>query len=164
MNGIFAALIAGAVALIVGSIKDRQSKNELYAQTVSSNRMEWIKEMRGYIVELIVLRRTINSNEKDERKRERNRIKLERCRANILMRLNPDRTNKDSGIENELREVLDEITIELIGKDSLNTESVEKFREAGEKLLKKAWERVKVEAGETIKKREDMFCRMEELE
>jgi vacuolar-type H+-ATPase subunit I/STV1 len=154
-NGIFAALIAGAVALIVGSIKDRQSKIELYAQTVSNNRMEWIKEMRGYLVKLIVLCRTANSSD---------RIKFECCRANILMRLNPY-SDKDGETEKELRKTLDKI-IERIGsiQSVEDAEIIKNLEIIGAELLKKAWERLKIEAGETDKKRDEINCRMEEFE
>jgi hypothetical protein len=172
MSNLISAIIGGIIALIGVSVRDRQSKNELYAKTVSSDRTEWIKEMRKYLVELIVICRTINSDEKNTRKKESNRIKLERCRANILMRLNPN-PNKDSETEKELIDALEKI-IERVGNGCFNiqcVESVERVREnvkfiekAGKRLLKDAWERVKAEAGETIKKREDIFCRMEELE
>jgi hypothetical protein len=73
-SAVVAAVISGIISLISTIINHRQSKKDLYAQTVSSNRMMWIRDIRRSFVDLIVLCRTINSDEKNERKKKR--IKL----------------------------------------------------------------------------------------
>jgi len=151
-GSVVAAVVAGVVSLVVVSIRDKHSKNELYAKTVSSFRMEWIKDIRKYLVKLIVLCKKMHRTEED-------RTGFERCRANILMRLSP---NSDS--DKQLKDLLGELEIMGFGQICGTGNSIaEKIENLGTELLKNEWERVKVEAGETIKKREEIILRIEEI-
>jgi len=150
---VIAALVAGVVSLIVIAIKDRHSKNELYVQTLSAHRMDWLKAMREHIVEFVTLYSTMDIS-KNGNETENNRIKFERCRANILMRLNPDTNDVDSPNDN-LKKVLNDIKIEQQSEKDRHS-VIKNIENWGVKLLKDEWERIKIEAGESVKRRKDI--------
>jgi hypothetical protein len=162
---IFGAVFGGIVSLVIGGIKDKQSKNELYAKTVSSFRMDWIIAMREHIVDLIVLCKTINNSGTNENKKENSENEFERCRANILMRLNPN-PNKETSNNEDLKKLLRKIKFEqnqICINGKITEKDIEDIERIGTNLLKEEWERVKVEAGETIKKREEIDLRTKEI-
>jgi len=156
IGAVFGAVIVGVVSLTVAAINDKHSKNELYAKTVSSFRMEWIKDVRKYLVNLIVLCKKISHGPED-------RDNFERCRANILMRLShtQNKKNKRRNYSDDVRDLLNDMTFEYICENGNNT--AKKIEDVGTNLLKEEWERVKVEAGETVKKREEIVLRTEEI-
>jgi hypothetical protein len=152
-SGLVAAAVGGVVSLIVVSITNKQSKNELYAQTVSSERMKWIENVRENLVELIVFCKTKDGETKDEQ--ENSKKCFERCRANLLLRLHPEDKNQNG---KKLEHLIDEMDF-----GQIDASMAQKIKDIGQKLLKKEWERVKAEAGETVKKREEIDFRKEEL-
>jgi len=153
ITGVIVAAVSGSAAsLITMAINDKHSKNELYAKTISSCRMEWINKMRKYLVDLIVLCKKINRDDKDKNK-------FEHCRASILLRLN--HTSNKEKYNNKLKDLLNNMTFDQICEPKNNI--AEKIEHIGPRLLKDEWERVKNEAGETIKKYEEIDLRMEEI-
>jgi hypothetical protein len=72
------------------------------------------------------------------------------------MNLNPDE-------DKLLKKTLEEITIEQICGGSLNIPIDNALETMGKSLLKDEWERVKAEAGETRKKRKEIFRQMNSI-
>jgi len=170
-SGLFTGSLIGAVvvavsALLVGSIRDRHSKNELYTESVSSFRMDWIKAMRKHLVDLIVLCKTINSYEVNNDEKVKNKIAFERCRANILMRLNPTVSGELSNANENLKILLKKMRFDqnqICVDENIIKEDFDDVEKIGTALLKEEWERVKVEAGETIKKRKEIDLRTKKI-
>jgi hypothetical protein len=172
-SAVVAAVVGMAATLITLSVNDKQSKIDLYAKTVSSFRMEWIRKIRDNLVELFVICKTPNMH--------KNKEKFERCRANILMRLNHNHNKKNlrndkcykssliekivnkekcNDSEKILIKLLEDMTIEQL--PDIGNDIGDAVIEIGTDLLKEEWERVKTEAGETVKKRTEIDLRTQE--
>jgi len=159
-GGVVAAVFGGVISLIIMAINDKHSKNELYAKTVTSYRLEWIQEVRKYLVDLIVIYKKTTHTDKD-------RDEFECSRASILLRLNHTHkneckfSNNSTDYNDQLIDLLNNMEFDKI-REQRNC-IIEKIEDVGPKLLKEEWEQVKIESGETIKKCEETDLRKKEI-
>jgi hypothetical protein len=138
MNEAIAAIISVAVSSVVSVIvwifTRRQVKGELYAKTISAERIAWIKEMREFFAKLLTISETKPFNTTDV-----DLLDFYQMKNSILIRLNP----QTSGYENDnlLRSMLQ-------GKNFAEVkQSMSEIRRLAEIILKDEWDKIKIEAG-----------------
>jgi len=146
MEDWLAALIGAIIGAVFGFIASwltlRFNYHQLFAQTVSSNRMDWINVWRENIAKLLACAEVLHS------KKPSDHCKCEKeffeARAMIIIRLNPKEPKHV--LMNKLLENFDY----KINNKNFNTQK-EAIIELAQSILKPEWERVKKEAkGEKI--------------
>ncbi|MDE7372449.1 MAG: hypothetical protein K2N18_00105 [Clostridia bacterium] len=145
-------LVSVLITLILGLATRKYNYNQLFAQTVSSNRMEWINVWRENISTFLACAKVLhkyysagasaidNNSAKDDKFDENDYLfKLEQSRTMITTRLNlkEDMHVMMFGAINQLDYGKDN------GKFNLQCEYIE---ELARSILKPEWERVKEEA------------------
>lgn len=149
-------IVSGLIGALLGAgasfLSLRFNYKDLYARSVSSNRMEWINNFREEVSIIVAVLRSPTS-ERIERKQchkvcsdtTEMIFHAEKARAKLLTRLNMD----TSKIGNEYNKVM----VNLLGSLTFNEISPESEHQAdalidlSRKILEPEWKRVKKEAG-----------------
>ena len=135
MNEVIAALIAAAVSLLVNAVVNIRKTAQFFSNTVSMERMAWIKEMRDLSAKMLsVCERCDPAQLPDEQY-----DAFLNARNGILIRLNPVDTNYPH--DKALHRLLAEPDFAAIKAN------VPEIRYQLGAILKTEWEKVKVEAG-----------------
>jgi hypothetical protein len=134
MNNIISAILGGLIALVGSFILNKFNYSDLFAKTVSSERIKWIKDMRNTITDFIVFLKVHQKSNNNYFDIER----FEQLKNFLLLRLNPkiDRNSFDHFIRSNINKSYDE----------RNTIDVDKLYKDCEDMLKIEWEKVKCEA------------------
>lgn len=131
-------VLSVGISLIIGIISNRYNYRQLYAQTVSSNRMEWINAWRENVSRFLacaeMLHKHAHINEREKIEKE-----MYEARGMVVSRLNLD--------EDDHKAML--VLVNGFSTDCCCQDFVDQ-REAilaqARKILKPEWERVKAEA------------------
>lgn len=138
MSEIIAAAVAALVALAVSVITEIREKEHLFADTVSSERMKWIREIRKLSVKLFTVCESCNGTPTPEQL-----IAFLEARNGILIRLNPDDAYYSD----------DQALIPMLEKDFAGVKNdLPQIRKYLMKILKSEWDKVKIEAGKSLTK------------
>lgn len=122
MEGLLSGIV-GAIIGFVGSVLAlRFSYKNLFAKTVSSERILWLKDMRKFVDELIWYLKS-NEDKKD----------IAKYTSPIILRLN---TKKDKDLIKKLKKL----------EDDPNSEKADDLRADFSQMFKYEWEKVKCEA------------------
>lgn len=135
MTDIYAAAISAAVALIVGLLVNFQGRKQLFSNTVSKERMVWIKEVRALCVDLCVLCEQYDRLTPDQE------TAFLKAREGILLHLDP-----------KGHYITDDALIELLQDKSFEDvkKNIGKVRETLRRVFKSEWDKVKIEAGNRL--------------
>lgn len=141
------AIMNSAVGALVGAIVsgfgilfvNKFNYRNMYAETVSSNRMDWINQFREEIGTVVACIETPYVNRNSQQS-----VAAEKARAKLLTRLNMDTTRTG----NEYNAVMANVLCELNFWDASppNRQCVETLLLLTRKILEPEWRRVKREA------------------
>lgn len=135
MNEVIAALIAAAVSLLVNAVVNIRKTAQFFSNTVSSERMAWIKEMRDLSAKMLSVCEHYDPAQLPDEQYDA----FLNARNGILIRLNPVDTNYPH--DKALQRLLAEPDFAAIKAN------VPEIRYQLGSILKTEWEKVKVEAG-----------------
>lgn len=138
MNEIVAAAIGAAVSLLVSAIVNFRERSHFFSDTVSAERMKWVKDMRKLGAAMLSI---CEQYEPDDLSTEQYAAFLN-ARNGILIRLNPIDTNYPH--DQALQRMLDSPDFATIKAN------VPQIRYHLGTILKAEWEKVKVEAGNNL--------------
>ena len=145
LSGIIATLVSAAVSFV--SI--RFNYHELFARTVSENRMDWINKFRDEISTIVA---TIKVNNTDDKML----FAAEKAKASLITRLNQDITKPGNEYNKRMLEELNKVNFDL-GESSNDLKKnssdlggcngkIEALLDLSRKILEPEWKRVKEEA------------------
>ena len=137
MDSIISALIGAAVGFLIVLFTVRFNYKQLFAQTVSQNRMEWINSFRGEVSEIIDCLKMPFDRRKEYV------YAAEKARAKLLTRLNMDLSKPGNENNKLLSDCLN--GIDFSSRKSYDAE-IEELLELTRKVLEHEWKRVKQEA------------------
>ena len=135
---IISAAIAAVVSIIVNISSGYLSRRKMYAETASSERINWIREMRESTIELISLCETFDSFDSLDREQQ---LAFNKAKTSIIVHLNP--SVYGYGNDNEL--------YGLIADKSYNDIKANRIEIAKlvSTICKDEWDKVKIESGRT---------------
>jgi len=140
------SILVGIVSgLIAGILTVRFNYKQLFAQTVSQNRMEWINNFREEFATIIAVLTTKPTAAETEKERTSDRkYEGNKARAKLLTRLNQD----TSRLGNEYNEVFADMLMNLdFDNDmSFKEEQIKQLITVARKILEPEWQKVKREA------------------
>lgn len=134
LSGLVGAIFATAVTLLTL----RFHYHDLYAKSISSNRMDWINNFREEISTIIAC---LSFNDLGERAKYA--YDAEKARAKLLTRLNMDTTRLGNEYNEAMDTVLNSICFEC---GCTSQETVKRLITLSRKILEPEWQRVKEEA------------------
>jgi hypothetical protein len=147
---VISALFAFASPLITTLLTYRQDKNQLFANMVSKERMEWIREMRKRCAELCVL---CEQCENEAAMSEKQKETYLQAKYDLLLHLNhPDQP------EQKIKYPLDAKMVEILTKPSYQElrAAMPDLRRYCMYIFKSEWDKIKVEAGDSKKKKQEV--------
>ena len=144
LNAIIGAVLGGIIGFIASWLTLKYNYKRLFAETVSSNRMEWINMFRdefATIVGVICILKNCKPTSDDYF---REILGAEQARARLLTRLNMH-TDRQG---NEYNKVFAERLKALVFCDvkQVSDDDIQKLTELAGKILEHEWQRVKNEA------------------
>ena len=140
MKEIIAAAIGAIVSLALSAVMTLKENARFFSNTVSGERMNWIKDIRKLAAELFTVCEQYDPNTLPE---EQCTVFLN-ARNGILIRLNPD--GSGYSLDSRLHQLLDDPDFATV-KGNLP-----EIRSLLGKILKSEWDKVKVEAGNSRSK------------
>lgn len=135
MNEVIAALIAAAISLLVNAVVHIRKASQFFSNTVSTERMAWIREMRDLSAKMLSICERYDPAQLPGEQYDA----FLNARNGILIRLNPVDTNYPH--DQKLQQLLVEPDFTKIKAN------VPEIRYQLGTILKTEWEKVKVEAG-----------------
>lgn len=135
MKEIIAAAIGALVSMALSALMTMKESSRFFSSTVSSERMNWIKDVRQLATELFTVCEQYSANDLPDEQR---KVFLN-ARNGILIRLNP----RGSGYS------LDSALHNLLSEPDFGSvkEHLPEIRLMLGTILKNEWDKVKVEAG-----------------
>ena len=140
MKEVITALIAAAVSLLVNAVLDIRKVSQFFSNTVSTERMAWIREMRDLSAKMLSICERYDPSQLPDEQYDA----FLNARNGILIRLNPVDTNYPH--DKTLHRLLAEPDFAKIKAN------VPEIRYQLGTILKTEWEKVKVEAGNSMAK------------
>lgn len=141
----FIGALAGAVIGFVGSwLLLKYNYKDLFAKTVSSNRMDWINKFRDEIAMVIGTIRILKHSEPPYYDYRADILKAEQARVRLLTRLNMS-TERFGNEYNEVFAARLE-ALNFYDADKVSEDDMQKLIELTRKILEPEWQRVKSEA------------------
>lgn len=140
MDEIIAAGIAAGVSLVLSYLVTLKENSRFFSNTVSHERLAWIKEIRDLTVTLFSICERYEADELPEEQFS----EFLKARNGILIRLNP--SYSDYSLDRELHSLLSEPDFTTI------KENVPRVRNIIGTILKSEWDKVKIEAGNSPSK------------
>lgn len=142
MYEIVASMIAGLLSGgIVGAMTLRFHYKNLYADTVSKNRMDWINNFREEMSTIIA---TVQSVRGKCQNKDELIYDAEKARAKLLTRLNQDTSKKGNEYNKTLTQILEKLDFNQAANSS--NDVIPTLIELTRKILEPEWQRVKREA------------------
>ena len=140
-SGLIGAIITAAISLLLV----RYHYRDLYAKSVSANRMEWINNFRDEVSTIIATIKILQQNGRCTEKENKYIYQAEKARAKLLTRLNMD-TSKPG---NEYNRVMADVLTKIKFRKACPIDQcyAEKLIALSRKILEPEWRRVKKEAG-----------------
>ena len=138
LSGLIGGVVGAAITLVCSLLTLRYSYSQLYAQTVSSNRMDWINVWRENISKFLATAEILHKENKLSNAHEYEKEMLE-ARAMIITRLNTSE-------EDHLLMYAALMNLDYTSDDNVFEEKRLIITELARKILKFEWERVKKEA------------------
>lgn len=141
--GFLGALI-GSVLGFIGSVlstfgKSKDTSKDILTRTVTNERAQWRKDLRELSSEFVENSLRIASNDKKG-----SAFTLEKIRVLIRLRLNPNpEHNLDANIMKEIKNIAQQVRNKEF---TYLLESLERFEQDIQSLLKKEWDKSKREA------------------
>ncbi|MDY4429636.1 hypothetical protein [Evtepia sp.] len=140
METILASIASGVLSgSLVGILTLRFHYKNLYADTVSKNRMEWINNFREEVSTIIATLKSSKNYSKGNHIYE-----AEKAKAKLLTRLNQNTSKNGNEYNDVLAEVLAKLNFDQIEDDLDDT--VDILIDLTRKILEPEWRRVKREA------------------
>lgn len=140
MTEIISAIISASVAFIVGLIVSYQNKRQVFSSVVSRGRMDWVRDIRELSAELFtILEQYPSKAELPQEKYE----KFLKAKNSIILRLSPQGFHQ---LDDEILQVLQYGSYDEISAN------MTLIRDRIVLIGKTEWEKVKVEAGSSQSK------------
>lgn len=156
MSEVIAAVIGAVFGFIASWLTLRFNYNQLFAQTVSENRMDWINHFREEFSIILGTASFLSNNPINECKSTNNEeckicdkecakriiLEAERARMKLLTRLNMD----TSKIGNEYNQVFERKLKEIDFNKMFSKQQQNELMEIAREILEFEWKKVKKEA------------------
>ena len=159
MSEAIAAVIGAGIGFIASWLTLRFNYNQLFAQTVSENRMDWINHFReefsivlgtaSFFSDNQIIDCTISTNSQDKECKNCDKecakkmiLEAERARMKLLTRLNLD----TSKIGNEYNEIFERKLKEINFQEGITELQKNQLMELSREILEFEWKKVKQEA------------------
>lgn len=141
LYGFFGAVLGG----IISFLTLRFNYKELYARTVSSNRMAWINKFREEVAIIAATMKCGVNRINEDKNMSKIVYDAEKARARLLTRINMN-INKNG---NEYNKVLSDILNDIDFSDTTHEtqQRIDILLDISRKILETEWKRVKNEAG-----------------
>ena len=136
------AAIGGIIGFAASWLTLKYNYKRLFAETVSSNRMDWINRFREEFS--IVIGTVICNTDRKNLEGCNNILIAEQARARLLTRLNMHIERHGNEYNKVFAERL--IALDLSSGKSIDDEYIQKLIELSRKILEPEWQRVKKEA------------------
>lgn len=141
----FIGALAGAIIGFIGSwLLLKYNYKDLFAKTVSSNRMDWINKFRDEIATVIGTVRILKNSEPPYGDYRADILKAEQARGRLLTRLNMHTERLGNEYNKVFAERLE--ALNFYAADKVSEEDMQKLIELTRKILEPEWQRVKNEA------------------
>lgn len=136
MDTIWAALIGAVVGVASALITMKVGYRQIFAETVSSSRNQWLVQMRGYISNMLACKQALLKHNISEEELQK---EYYANRNEILLRLN---------LDEPMHVALKGLISQLDSSTKTKIDDISnKIGDVSRLLLKVEWERVKDEAG-----------------
>ncbi len=144
MSEILSAIIGALVGFVSSFLVLRFNYSQLFAQTVSSNRMNWIDNFREEFSIFIGTACYLKNSKCYCKGYKKEIIKAERARAKLLTRLNQDVRKRGNEFNVVFASRLNDI--DLYNPITITSEKIEALISLSREILEPEWNRVKREA------------------
>ena len=152
MKEIIAAAIGAIVSLALSAVMTLKENARFFSNTVSGERMNWIKDIRQFAAELFTV---CEQYEPDSLPDEQRTVFLN-ARNGILIRLNPDGSGYN--LDSAVHKLLSEPDFAAVKKN------LPEIRLLLGTILKSEWDKVKIEAGNSRWKVKKIEKQQEKIE
>ena len=154
MSEVIAAVLGGLIGFIASWLTLRFNYNQLFAQTVSENRMDWINHFREEFSIVVGTASFLANNQIgackssdecetcDKECAKKMILEAERARMKLLTRLNLN-TNR---IGNEYNSIFEQKLKEIDFKKGISEQQKNELMEISREILEFEWKKVKKEA------------------
>lgn len=150
-ENIASAIIGAIVGFIASALTLRFSYKQLFAQTVSQNRMDWINNFREELSIVVGTAKYLNYIHQQNKYSDidgntyqpsEQVLSAEKARVKLLTRLNTNSTKEGNEYNDVFAEMIN--MLEFTGNDNLSL--IKKIEETAKLILEPEWKRVKKEA------------------
>lgn len=143
---IYSGILGALLGAVVTAFTIRFNYKDLYARSISKNRMEWINNFREEVAVIVATLKTISGKKPEVSESNYSIIySAEKARAKLLTRLNLDTSKKGNEYNQVMADVLNEIDFKKSNQDNKSYEKA--LIDLSRKILEPEWNRVKREAG-----------------
>lgn len=144
VDTIIGAVLGGVIGFIASWLTLKYNYKRLFAETVSSNRMDWINKFRDEFAIIIGTIQILKNSEPPYSDYRADILQAEQARMRLLTRLNMHTER----LGNEYNEVFAERlgSLSFYAPEQVSEDDIQKLIQLARKILESEWQRVKKEA------------------